>query len=1580
MSLERMAVEKGKRHWRRRWYGVCAVLCTLAILATTYALMLDARTEDRPVFCGREEHSHGAECYQLEYTCGFDQMAHAHSESCTVTDTVLMCGETGHSHGETCYAVQKVLTCASEEEAHTHGEACYTDATELVCVLPEEEHTHEDTCYESRTVYVCGLAEVHIHTDVCYRESQTPCCSLTEGENHTHEASCYEIRRELICDLNAFHAHNELCEVRKVNCSVAEHTHSLICYSDSSADVEWRETWERNLPKLSGEKIADLVLIASTQLGYRESEKNYVLDGSGVPKGYTRYGQWYGDMYGDWCAMFVSFCLRYAGYTEVPIHSNCQRWIEKLTEAGLYVPQGMYVPAQGDVIFFDLDGDATADHVGLVRDYDGEILTIEGNSGNAVQARRYSRDDSTVMGYATVSKLDGAPVKKGLEGNYQEVVDASNFTKLAGDSATTHIRLTANLTITSGTTLPSNKNLTIDLNGYVLTHSGSSAMFTVGSGRTLTVWDSRQPNETITMAEYDPANRKEYPGTFSGKTVTYYVMTTKVVDPAIGTTQEEVQQHTFTAAGGIKAGSQPIVSLSGGTFNLEGGMIYDGTKRAVSITSGTANLNGGYICGFDLSYSGTVNATNQFGGAVYMTGGTVNVMGAVLAANTAGSAGAIYATGGTINLGSNGERVGIIAGNQALSARDVGSGKGYNGGGGVYIKNATMNMTAGYVTNNVVANYTGKGANENGGDYSGGGGIMLEGSSKMDFCGGYITGNWADGGGGIRTTLKETNYVTMYCVTDEMGEVISAPFLTANVVRAAEGGGMSLGMGEEGVTTGATITGGYVTNNTILATIHWGGGGLFCAEHSVLHIENALITENTAGGLGGGMAGCSTGHIFVHTTQGCAIYDNEDIIHREIQYASSDKPDNELIEENPEFLNYGHSDYFCALESEMSGEMLGGGAANWEGTADGKAITVGRYDVASAQVLMGLKSHASEEDKLAAQAVAMLYINGNHSFTHGGGIMCNGIMSVGALEPMYVPVSFEPDAIKKLVDMDGNELSMDGYQFQFSLTDPLGNEISHGTTDATGHIVFDRSLILRSIGTETFYIKELRDEAYPNILTDTTYYRLQTTTSSHKEDKLDDNTKKITLKLSSFVLDKLNAEGEWETVYSESGKSYIDSIQLRIFGDSPVFTNVLAESTDIQVQKVWKDGSTQAVTVRLYRDDELIDTQTLNSANSWSYVWPDMPMGDGTRKYDYRVEEDTVAGYVAEYYSEYSIVGGTYWVPAQALSLGGEYLITNSGGNYAMMLTQANANNTLTTSNRVAVTRKSGTLTVNGATYSTWYEGDMASDRVFVAEATGDGAYLTLKNKAIDSWLATISTSSGFWNKTYNLQGRTNKSNGSAFFINSGVLQGTNGNSYTGSDRYSVIYSSNKFGAANSTSNAASVYKKVELTKGLSFTIVNTPVASTKYEINVEKVSEKDGRGLVGAKFQVLDSNGNALRFTTDGDGIYTLSTANSAVSEPVTSTGGRMILTGLSAGSYILRETEAPVGHLPIEDYPLVLGEGSQGTNISLRLVDPVFAYTLPETGGSGTTMYIVVGLVLLLTGSALLFQRRRREAVENA
>ena len=160
--------------------------------------------------------------------------------------------------------------------------------------------------------------------------------------------------------------------------------------SDPTADVESAAVWEATMSgvTLTGDAVTDLLAIAKSQLGYTESTRNFVVEGEGedaVTYGYTRYGAWYGLPYGDWCAMFVSFCLSYAGLTDIPNGAGCQTWINALTEAGLYFEADEYLAAPGDVIFFDHDGDGRADHVGIVSEIteDGYV-TIEGNYSDMV--------------------------------------------------------------------------------------------------------------------------------------------------------------------------------------------------------------------------------------------------------------------------------------------------------------------------------------------------------------------------------------------------------------------------------------------------------------------------------------------------------------------------------------------------------------------------------------------------------------------------------------------------------------------------------------------------------------------------------------------------------------------------------------------------------------------------------------------------------------------------------------------------------------------------------------------------------------------------------------------------------------------------------------------------------------------------------------------------------------------------------------------------------------------------------------------------------------------------------------------
>ena len=180
--------------------------------------------------------------------------------------------------------------------------------------------------------------------------------------------------------------------------------------SDPTADLENAETWWRMFMdmELSGDWAEDLLLVAESQLGYTESEFNFDDEDPWHPRGYTRYGAWYGLPYGDWCAMFISFCLFYAEIPEtaVPYNCHCSEWVRELTERGMYRSwDSGYSPKRGDFIFFDFDEDEKAEHVGIIRDIDAEkgwIYTIEGNRFDYVEHFVLNKYDYAIVGYGVL--------------------------------------------------------------------------------------------------------------------------------------------------------------------------------------------------------------------------------------------------------------------------------------------------------------------------------------------------------------------------------------------------------------------------------------------------------------------------------------------------------------------------------------------------------------------------------------------------------------------------------------------------------------------------------------------------------------------------------------------------------------------------------------------------------------------------------------------------------------------------------------------------------------------------------------------------------------------------------------------------------------------------------------------------------------------------------------------------------------------------------------------------------------------------------------------------------------------------
>ena len=270
-------------------------------------------------------------------------------------------------------------TCAYEE--HLHTEECAPE-TALICgySLPEAAAVPAEDPEQGKETAETEPAEEPAETESAEDPAEEPAETEESETVHTHTEECY----------GTVYA-----------CGLEEHVHQLACFSDPTADTETAETWEATLPKLTGKVGEDILLVARSQLGYQESEKNYVLAEDGESKaGITRYGQWYGNPYGDWANMFTSFCLRYAGLPDSFINSGGGVMQRNWEEAKLYRSVGSYLPAAGDIVFLDKNKNGMVETTAVVVSCsDGVLTVVEGDVDHAVVENTYPAMDSVVVGY-----------------------------------------------------------------------------------------------------------------------------------------------------------------------------------------------------------------------------------------------------------------------------------------------------------------------------------------------------------------------------------------------------------------------------------------------------------------------------------------------------------------------------------------------------------------------------------------------------------------------------------------------------------------------------------------------------------------------------------------------------------------------------------------------------------------------------------------------------------------------------------------------------------------------------------------------------------------------------------------------------------------------------------------------------------------------------------------------------------------------------------------------------------------------------------------------------------------------------
>ena len=216
------------------------------------------------------------------------------------------------------------------------------------------------------------------------------------------------------------HTHDAACYADGACCELEEHVHKIDCYSDEKSDTETQLEWQDMFDDYpyTGDLRKDLLGIAKSQVGYKESNTNFVIGNDGVRRGYTRYGAWYGTPYGDWSSMFVSFCLNFAraDVNEFPVNIGADSMAAQWKKNGKYAESGKYSPVSGDLVFFKNNTVGIVDEV-----YNATIYVIRGDADDSVRGELIPIGDSTVAGWGIVGDV---PVNENLDQNVNQNVSS----------------------------------------------------------------------------------------------------------------------------------------------------------------------------------------------------------------------------------------------------------------------------------------------------------------------------------------------------------------------------------------------------------------------------------------------------------------------------------------------------------------------------------------------------------------------------------------------------------------------------------------------------------------------------------------------------------------------------------------------------------------------------------------------------------------------------------------------------------------------------------------------------------------------------------------------------------------------------------------------------------------------------------------------------------------------------------------------------------------------------------------------------------------------------------------------------
>lgn len=367
-------------------------------------------------------------------------------------------------------------------------------------------------------------------------------------------------------------------------------------------------------------------------------------------------------------------------------------------------------------------------------------------------------------------------------------------------------------------------------------------------------------------------------------------------------------------------------------------------------------------------------------------------------------------------------------------------------------------------------------------------------SAALTLNGGTIDNNEANAGGGI--------FIDRGC-----GFTMNGGTVSNNIANKWEGGGIFLAGSYDGSgEANAKINAGTIIKNTTKTRFSWGGGGLFVENMSKTYVGSTIVTNNTAEGLGGGVSGCPHATIGIgELNETIAVYrntakkDSEHQPHNRWLHnlgSGSDPKSGDLYafgdSQQPWMTkqdNYGPSgstynykaseksysknafsaaramDFYCTkasfvlgnrlVEDETNAPAFTGIKANKHGyelleVADGEMLEAEEYSVGLTHYL------TTHKDVSVTLENYSVIISGNTSYTHGGGIGCNGMLMFGEFQKNDFVNPYKLSITKKIVNAtDNSNVDLKGESFAFKLRDKNGNVVAAAHNDEGGKVSFD---------------------------------------------------------------------------------------------------------------------------------------------------------------------------------------------------------------------------------------------------------------------------------------------------------------------------------------------------------------------------------------------------------------------------------------------------------------------------------------------------------------------------------------------